>query len=336
MTGSIWRLVPILACLLLVLTYLLVRGASPDPILHERILQALHALVLNDAALHRDMLRARAGLLPSYDPLVEADRGVREAIDTLRVAGDAPYGGSSAGIEPHLAHLVAEATEQEALVETFKSDNALLQNSLAYFTHASRDLGRRQTVAADVGTLVNAMLQFMRDPQREVAAEAAAALERLARLPGPQATEVDTLVAHGRLILSMLPGVDAIVSRVLNAPTAERARLFQDAYLDYHAGIEARAKAARILLYLASVLLLGYLAYLFLRLRANARALAERSSALQARVTFEGLVTEVSAHFINLSPDRVDQGIIQALARLGDFTGVDRAYILLSGADGEP
>jgi signal transduction histidine kinase len=335
MTGSIWRLVPILACLLLVLTYLLVRGASPDPILHERILQALHALVLNDAALHRDMLRARAGLLPSYDPLVEADRGVREAIDTLRVAGDAPYGGSSAGIERHLAHLVAEATEQEALVETFKSDNALLQNSLAYFTHASRDLGRRQTVAADVGTLVNAMLQFMRDPQREVAAEAAAALERLARLPGPQATEVDTLVAHGRLILSMLPGVDAIVSRVLNAPTAERARLFQDAYLDYHAGIEARAKAARILLYLASVLLLGYLAYLFLRLRANARALAERSSALQARVTFEGLVTEVSAHFINLSPDRVDQGIIQALAQLGDFTGVDRAYILLSGADGE-
>jgi signal transduction histidine kinase/ActR/RegA family two-component response regulator len=167
-----------------------------------------------------------------------------------------------------------------------------------------------------------------------VAAEVAAALQRLARLPGPQATEVDTLVAHGRLILSTLPGVDAILSRVLNAPTAERARSFQDAYLDYHAGIEARAKAARVLLYLASVLLLGYLAYLFLRLRANARALAERSSALQARVTFEGLVTEISAHFINLSPDRVDQGIIQALERLGEFTGVDRAYILLFGADG--
>ena len=55
MTGPIWRLVPILAGLLLALTYLLVRGASPDPVLHERILQALHELTLNDAALHRDM-----------------------------------------------------------------------------------------------------------------------------------------------------------------------------------------------------------------------------------------------------------------------------------------
>ena len=41
MTGPTWRLVPILAGLLLALTYLLVRGASPDPVLHERILQAL-------------------------------------------------------------------------------------------------------------------------------------------------------------------------------------------------------------------------------------------------------------------------------------------------------
>ena len=334
MTGSIWRLVPILAGLLLVLTFLLVRGASPDPVVHERILQALDALVLNDAALHRDILRARAGLLPNYDPLVRASQGVREAIDTLRVAGDAPYGGSSAGIERRLGDLVAEAAEQEALVETFKSDNALLQNSFAYFTHNSHDLGRRQTVAADIGALANGMLQFMREPREEVATEVAVALERLDRLPALQTLEadVDTLVAHGRLILSTLPEVDAILGRVLSARMAERSRALQDSYLDYHAGIEARAKASRILLYLASVLLLGYLAYLFLRLRANARALAERSSALQARLGFESQVTGVSTQFINLAAERVDEGITQALQRLGDYTGADRAYILLVGA----
>jgi signal transduction histidine kinase/ActR/RegA family two-component response regulator len=334
MMGPMWRLAPILAGLLLVLTYLLLRGASPDPILHERILQALHALTLNDAALHRDILRARAGLLPSYDPLVEASRGVREAIETLQVAGDAPYGGSSGAIERHLQSLVAEAAEQEALVETFKSDNALLQNSLAYFTHASHDLGRRQSVAAEVGPLVNAMLRFMRDPRADVAAEVAAALERLAHPPDPQApaADVGTLVTHGRLILNTLPEVDAILGRVLNGETAERARALQDAYLTYHAGVEGRAKTARILLYLASVLLLGYLAYLFLRLRANARALAERSSALQARLDFESQVTVVSTHFINLAAARVDKDITHALERLGDHTGADRAYILLVGA----
>ena len=140
-------------------------------------------------------------------------------------------------------------------------------------------------------------------------------------------------MAHGRLILNTLPEVDGLLGRVLNGQTAERARALQDAYLDYHAGIEARAKTARILLYLASVLLLGYLAYLFLRLRSNAGA-CRALSALQARVTFEGLITSISTHFINLPPDRVDQGIIQALVQLGEYTGVDRAYILLFGADG--
>jgi signal transduction histidine kinase/CheY-like chemotaxis protein len=334
MTGPIWRLVPILAGLLLALTYLLVRGASPDPVLHERILQALHELTLSDAALHRDMVRARAGLLPNYDPLVEASRGVGAALETLRVAGAAPYGGSSAGVERHRRELVAEAAEQEALVEIFKSSNALLQNSLAYFTHASRDLGSDESVATDVGALVNAMLQFMREPEEAVAAEANAALNGLVRPPDTRlAAEADTLVAHGRLILNTLPEVDRLLGRVLDGRTAERARALQGAYLDYHAGIEARARTARILLYLASVLLLGYLASLFFRLRANARALAERSSALQARVTFEGLVTGISAHFINLALERVDQGILQALGQLGEYTGVDRAYILLFGAD---
>src|SRR5690606_11426709 len=116
MTGATWRLLPILAGLLLALTYLLVRGASPDPVLHERILQALHELTLNDAALHRDMLRARAGLLPNYDPLVRASRGVNEAIDMLQLAGAAPFGGSSAAVAQRLGELAVEAAEQEALV----------------------------------------------------------------------------------------------------------------------------------------------------------------------------------------------------------------------------
>src|SRR5690606_6746792 len=216
-----------------------------------------------------------------------------------------------------------------------KSDNALLQNSLAYFTHASRGLSRDEGMASEVGALVNAMLQFMRDPQEEIGAEVGAALDRLIRPPDAQgAAEADTLVAHARLILSTLPEVDASLGRVLNGQMTERARALQAAYLDYHAGIEARARTARILLYAASVLLLGYLAYLFVRLRANAQALAERSSALQARVTFEGLITGISAHFINLPPEQVDRDIVQALAQLGEYTGVDRAYIVLFGDDG--
>lgn len=121
---------PVVAGLLLVLTYLSVRGAAPDPARHERTLDALRALTLTDAALQRDALKARAGLLPSYDPLVRAVDGLRRAVAALRVAGDAAHGEAGADIGRRLEGLAAAVAEQEALVEILKSDTALLQNSL--------------------------------------------------------------------------------------------------------------------------------------------------------------------------------------------------------------
>ncbi len=120
MTGAARRLVPTVAGLLLILTYLLVRGAAPDPALHERTLQTLSTLILTDAALQRDALKARAGLLPNYDPLVRAIDGLRGAVDTLRIAGEAAGGEAGGHIGRHLEGLAAAVAEQEALVETFK------------------------------------------------------------------------------------------------------------------------------------------------------------------------------------------------------------------------
>ena len=84
--------------------------------------EALHALTLNDAALHRDVLRARAGLLRNYDPLVQASHGLRESLETLRAAGGDLRGDIGGGIEPASSGQPSpRSAEQEALVETFKS-----------------------------------------------------------------------------------------------------------------------------------------------------------------------------------------------------------------------
>ena len=73
----------VLAGLLLVLTYLLVPLATPDVGRHERMSNALQALILHEAALQRDVLKARAGLLGNYDPLVHSLENLRHAFDTL-------------------------------------------------------------------------------------------------------------------------------------------------------------------------------------------------------------------------------------------------------------
>lgn len=340
--GTIWTPLSIVASLLLVLTYLLIQSTPPDPVLHERVLNALHALEINDVELNGDLLRARAGLLPNYDSLVKAVDGLYSALQTLRTEGEAVYGGPSTEIGQGIENLAVAVTHKETLVDIFKSDNALLQNSLMYFTYASHELSKlagngQQALAVQISTLSNGMLRLARNPQENTASEFdAALLELLEHLPAARSLQkkIRTLVAHGLLIVNMLPNVDGVLKRLLKAPTTEQTRALQDAYLHYHSQVEARAQTFRILLYLVSVALLAYLIYLFAQLRTSARALAEKSGFLQSRLNFESLITEISTHFINLPPHEVDYGIHHSLKTLGEYAAVDRSHIFLFCADG--
>jgi signal transduction histidine kinase/CheY-like chemotaxis protein len=57
-------------------------------------------------------------------------------------------------------------------------------------------------------------------------------------------------------------------------------------------------------------------------------------AALRERRAFETLITTLSTHFINLAPPHVDEGINHALAAIGEFAHVDRAYIFRFSKDG--
>ncbi|MER8962272.1 two-component system VirA-like sensor kinase [Mesorhizobium sp. M0701] len=324
---SLRILAPIVACLLIALTYLLVQGTAPDAARHERTLDALRTVILYNAALQRDVLRARAGLLRSYDPLVRSIENLDEATQTLPAARDAASGETRADIDKRIAEVIAAIRDEEALVERFKSDNALLQNSLNFFNYMSGRLtsegdGLR---AVEIGAMMVAMSRFISDPQPDAAKAVTAALDRLARpsVDAVPASDVLSLVSHGRLIVTRLPAVDDLVARLQTAPTSERARALQDVYLGAHGRAAARAELFQTLLYVAALGLVGYVAYLFARLRRNARILRER-------LEFEGLIASISTQFINLPRDRIRAGISKGLARLVEHAGLDGAQIFVS------
>ena len=336
MTAATGKLPGIVAGLLLVLTYLLIRSATPDPVLREHTLDAFHRVEIHDAELNQDVLRARAGLLPHYDSLVQAVRGLDEALATLQAGGEAAYGAARADIDRQLAALAATVTGKEARIEVFKADNALLQNSLLYFNYAPRELDARAgagsaPVATELDALTAALFRFVRDPSSAAVGGLDSALDRLLRLPGIPGTR--TLVTHGYLIVALLPKVDGVIGQLLAAPTIAQVRALRKVYLDHDARMEMRAWVFRLLLYLVAVALLAYLIYLFARLRQHVQALAERSGALQSRLNFESLITAISTQFINLPPNEVDASIHHALATLGEYLAVDRAYLFLFSTD---
>src|SRR5688500_4686415 len=115
--------------LLFLLTWLWLQGSTTAASSAENSLDALSDFTMAQSALHRDLLSACAGMLRNYDPVTEEMNALHAAVARLR---------ATTSTDPLLATAVANLDTllqtQERWTEQFKSQNALLQNSLAYFS----------------------------------------------------------------------------------------------------------------------------------------------------------------------------------------------------------
>jgi len=318
------RTLALVALLALVLTWLLVRGTGPDGAAFTAVQASLDHFALNEAALHRDVLRARDGLLQTYDPLVTE-------IEELQQASRALQDGFVEGLlaPGPVKQLAAAAMEQERQVEQFKTANAQLQNSLAYFDLLSFRTGRAgadPVLASKVGELGSAMLHMTRNPAPEIAALVGRLLTEVGGPVAhtqPAATQdaLTTLVRHGRLLTELLPVMDAGIAELFAMPVD---RLLADIRADGEArrrdGMQT-AQRFRLALYGAALLLLAVAARAAWQLRASARL-------LQRRAALEHVIAGLSTGFIGCPPDQVASRVGEALAMLGPAFGADRAYFL--------
>jgi hypothetical protein len=127
---GVWKPLSIVAGLLLLLTYLLIQSMSPDLALRARMQEALQMLQLHDTELTRDVLLARAGLLPNYDSLPRTGQDLSRDLATLRAESAMVSGPAAQSMHKHVEALTAALYQKLILVEYFTSDNALLRNSL--------------------------------------------------------------------------------------------------------------------------------------------------------------------------------------------------------------
>src|ERR1700722_4170740 len=114
--------------LVVLLTWLSLRAIDPDAERFDVALREMDSFETLQAGLHRDALSARAGVLRNYDPLVRETDALDASVNRLRQIPAMDPATKSA-----IDRLAMAVVQQEHFVEQFKSDNALLQNSLAYF-----------------------------------------------------------------------------------------------------------------------------------------------------------------------------------------------------------
>jgi signal transduction histidine kinase len=306
-------------CLLLaLLTWLLVRGIATDAADYSTTLRIFDDFALAQASLHRDVLRARAGLLTDYDPLVRSSEQIDAAVSRLRVQA------ASQGLDPGpIDRLAAAVRIEEKLTERFKSENALLRNSLSYVSLLSTSPGFHDRDSR-LGALSTAILQLTLDSSARAQQAVEERLLDLAVRPPDEADQAtaQALLSHARLLKILLPSVDDTIKGLLAVQTGQPLEEARAQFARSHMASESSAQRFRLLLYVTSVLLALALIDLGRRLRARALALRKRAA-------FEHLIAEQSARLINYPPDETKVRLEQALGEFGRRMEADRVYVVL-------
>ncbi|MBW7975109.1 DAHL domain-containing protein, partial [Bradyrhizobium sp. BR 10289] len=303
---------------LALLTWLLLNGLNVNSARYDTQLQALGDFTRFERGMTREVLIARAGLSRNYDGLVRMVNAYDDALTRLR---------NTAGLDDEqtlaIDVLAVRASRQESLIERFKSRNALLQNSFAYFALFSDRLaetGSRPVVTA-ASALAAAMLRLTLDTSDAAARQVEDRLEDLAQLQASPAEQdsVRALLTHGQMLHDLLPDIDTI----LKALVADSNNREQDVMLALiqkrQLAARASARNTRLLQYITSLLLLSGIIYFGMLLR-------KRAMMLRRRATFEHAIASISMLFINSSNERIATDVEMALHQLAGYIGADRAY----------
>ena len=313
-----------IGALLVLLTWLLMQSLDHERLAHAQALVTLRELGASEIAMQRNALRARAGLLRNYDPLVQDSDAERRHAVTLRDAGitdKALLGRADA--------LLEAVIKQEDLLEQFKTNNALLQNSLAYFDQLAMRVtadARHPALAMAAGALTSAMLHLTRLPSAEGNAIVGERLAALSALAGAKAArgpadDAALLVRHGDMLSRLVMSVDASLRALLAGSSHDQQAAFLKQLDHVRAAGEGRAERFRMALYAVAVLLVGLLVALGAQLRARARALRHRSE-------LERIISTLSARLIACAPEETDAILGEAVATLGAAFEADRCYLL--------
>ncbi len=307
-------------------------GRVPSRETHEDILTSLRAIDINHASLQRDVLQARAGLLRDYDPLVEPVKTLHFTVARLGELFEESGVEAPAALQSELAKLSASIDHDELLVEEFKTDNALLQNSLSIATQMLTKLheGSPETRTASMDVpydLGNLMMRFSNQPSQALDEIIRAQLQRMLRLPAGDLKDVQAYVVHARMILDTLPAVDNIIQAIQASQTSEDARRLQKVYLDAYGELSVRSSWSRLLLGSIAVLLCVYVASLIYRLRRQTQKLAQQ-------LELETMITDMQKRFTNGTDDH-SVPLVEALSMIANFFDASRyAFAALNSETG--
>ncbi|MCP6760136.1 MAG: PAS domain S-box protein [Fischerella sp. CENA71] len=312
------------AGVVLLFLFLWIKSQAVNSEQHQRYISNLRQIQELDARINQNVLQTRLGLLRDYDPIVNEQTKLRQILADLQQIPSYIESDRRQILNHAIEAYIQVKSQKEKQIERFKSQKAVLSNSLTYFPTAIADLTKNQTINP---TLANRLNKLLRDTllynlsnNQELKPQIEKEIKQIltdARSTN-QSTNVERAIAHARIILEQSPKVNRSVNSTLALPTRDRGEDIAQAYYTAHEQALDNANLYRLELYLLSTIIIIWVAAsIIYKLRTSAIALQQSEAKL--RTIFEN--SQVGIFRVG----REDNLILDANQRLVSMLGYNSA-----------
>jgi diguanylate cyclase (GGDEF)-like protein/PAS domain S-box-containing protein len=276
----------VLTALLLSLLYWQAEAVSPQR--HHAYALLLRELGEADAQADAELLANRLELSRNYDALTAQLQRARRLGEQIVLPPEFLADDDRRVLVDAANKLRQTLAEKATLIDGFERGNAVLRNSRAYFPFAGDEL---LAVVGDAATgrsaehYMRQVLAYAQAPDREHLIAVGRAEFRLLMVRGgaQERARVDTLLRHGRKIVTTLKDVDRATTNAFELQSGRQLEVLNREYVRGYDNAWRRAGYFRAALYTVTLTLTVYLAYLFFNLDRTRRRLTATNRQLQER-----------------------------------------------------
>jgi len=309
LSGYIRRLVipgAAVACLL----FLFIKAQPVDPDKHNLLAGDLRELQTRDIELGEAVLQHHYQLLHNYDGVADIMRRMMvlsTALEQHYRSGSLP---DTEEVRRELSILQKKIEQRSVALEEFKSNNALIKNSLIYLPSTIDNLlsqlphTDRYFRGQDQFELLlrYALLTVINkdDRTQEMMRETIDSIGRnISGLSGHSKAQAKLALKHTSIIVENERGMKELLGLLSSPQKGHIGSELERLYLDYYNEQQHSASQYRILLFLAAMLMLGYGVYAYYRIRREDEQLRIAATAFE---TQEGiLITDLDHRIIRVN-----------------------------------
>lgn len=278
-----------------ILTFLYIKTHTIDIEQHNNFVDLTRQLKQLEAIVNQDILKIRYGQLPYYDPLTDYLNKLPVFFDGLHSILGKHTEKLPNEVHINLNRLSAIFDIKIELLEQFKSQNAILHNSLVYFPKAVMQIEARIPVTQPNGrklkeginTLLRRTLAYSLSSNDSLKQKINQTMRRVLdanrKFSPALRLDIQILLAHVNIIIENKAAVDGTVQRLVSMPTAMRIDELFHAHNDSYQLALARSDNYQLALYILSVLLIAYVVTILVQLNRLTFSLRKSVRELQSQ-----------------------------------------------------